>query len=162
MKLQTSCSFHLLFSQPNEVAQAVACLMGFLGDQGVRDEKFREEFQTAATEAIKDGLKRCHAGLPDRFVEIKLRINSIEVQLEIVSPSCPDAPSGRQPSSKDSPATSSLSAEDRRIATGDVQRDGMDVVVLKKSLGELTWSYEPGLREKSLITIAGDDFAAEG
>jgi hypothetical protein len=96
MKLQTSCSFHLLFSQPNEVAQAVACLMGFLGDQGVRDEKFREEFQTAATEAIKDGLKRCHAGLPDRFVEIKLRINSIEVQLEIVSPSCPGASSGRR------------------------------------------------------------------
>jgi hypothetical protein len=147
MKLQTSCSLHLLFSQPNELAQAVACLMRFLGDQGVRDGKFCEEFQAAAIEAIQGGLKHCHAGLRDRFVEIKLRINSVEVQLEIVSPSCPDASSGRPPSANASPATSSLAAEERRIATGDVQRDGMDVVVLKKSLGELTWSYEPGVRE---------------
>ena len=57
MKLQTSCSFHLITSQPTDVSEAVTCLTGFLGDQGVHDRKFLDEFQLAATEAINNAIE---------------------------------------------------------------------------------------------------------
>jgi hypothetical protein len=86
MKLQTSCSLHLIFSQPADVSEAVTRLTGFLADQGVHDQKFLNEFQVAATKAIHAAMEEGCAGKGDRFVEIALTINSVEVQLEIVEP----------------------------------------------------------------------------
>ena len=101
MKLQTSCSLHLTISQPTDVSEAVTCLIGFLGDQGVRDQKFLDEFQLAATEAINNAIEHWCAGPGDRFAEITLKVNSVEVQLEIVAPSNLEGWSGKAPLPED-------------------------------------------------------------
>jgi anti-sigma regulatory factor (Ser/Thr protein kinase) len=69
MKLQTSSSLHLIYSQPTEVSDAVTRLIGFLRDQGVHDQKFLDEFQHAAAEAINNAVEHGCAGPGDRFAE---------------------------------------------------------------------------------------------
>ena len=62
MKLQTSCSLHLIFSQPANVSESVTRLIGFLEDQGVHDQKFLNEFQVAATKAVNTAIEESSAG----------------------------------------------------------------------------------------------------
>jgi sigma-B regulation protein RsbU (phosphoserine phosphatase) len=125
--------------------------MGFLGDQALRDRKFLDEFQNAATEAITDAIERGCVGPGDRFVEITLTVNSLEVQLEIVNPSDLEGWNSEGP-----PLTSSLSDGKSPIAMQDVPRAGMRVSILRKSLGKLTWDYEPGLQERLLNSMTDE------
>ncbi|MGA7216199.1 MAG: GAF domain-containing SpoIIE family protein phosphatase, partial [Terrimicrobiaceae bacterium] len=136
MKFQTSCSLHLIFSQSADVSEAVTRLIGFLGDQGVHDQKFLDEFQVAATEAIRNAIEGC--SVPgDRFAEITLTVNSLEVQLEIAD---------SNPGESDDNA---LSASGMEYAP----REEIRFRVLRKSLGTLSWNYEPGFRERLLNSM---------
>ena len=152
MKPQTSCSLHLIFSQPTDVSEGVTCLIGFLGDQGVEDQKFLDEFQRAATEAINNAIGQSCAGPLDRFVEITLTVNSLEVQLEITAPSSLEGGSGKTLLTEDSRLDGkSLIEQSTTGMEGD--RDGMDVFILRKSLGELSWNYEPGFQGRLLNSM---------
>ncbi len=153
MKLQTSCSFHLITSQATDVSEAVTCLTGFLGDQGVHDQKFLDEFQLAATEAINNAIEHWRAGPGDRFAEITLTLNSVEVQLEIVAPSNLEGRSGKAPLPEDSLADGAFSMEQGTTSMEDGNRDGMHVLILRKSLGQLSWNYEPGFQERLLNSM---------
>jgi sigma-B regulation protein RsbU (phosphoserine phosphatase) len=152
MKLQTSCSFHLVTSQPTDVSEAVTCLTGFLGDQGVHDRKFLDEFQLAATEAINNAIEHWCAAPVDRFAEITLTVNSVEVQLEIVAPSNLEGRSDKAPLPQDSLAEGP-SMEQWTTSMEDVHRDGMHVLILRKSLGQFSWNYEPGFQERLLNSM---------
>ena len=156
MKLQTSCSLHLIFSQPTDVSEAVARLIGFLADQGVHDQKFIDEFQRAATKAISAAIEQGCAGTGDRFVEIALTVNSVEVQLEIVEPLNLEGFSG-EALLPESPLTSGgrerSSIEQMATGSEDINRDGMRVLILRKSLGTLSWNYEPGSQERLLNSM---------
>ena len=92
MKFQTSCSLHLVFSQPADVFGSVTRLIEFLGDQGVHDQKFLDEFQVSATETINSAIEGCLPG--DRFTEITLSVNSLELQLEVAT-SSPEGLNGK-------------------------------------------------------------------
>jgi len=154
MKLQTSCSLHLIFSEPADISEVAMCLIGFLGDQGVHDQKFLDEFEPAATEAINDAIEHGCTGPGDRFAEVTLTVNSVEVQLEIVAPSNLEGRSGKAPLPEDSLADGGFSMEQVTTSMEDVHRDGMHVLILRKSLGQLSWNYEPGFQERLLNSMS--------
>ena len=154
MKLQTSCSLHLIFSQPAHVSEAVTRLTGFLADQGVHDQKFLNEFQVAATKAINAAMEEGRAGKGDRFVEIALTINSVEVQLEIVEPLEPEELSAKVLLPEDSREEEGRERSSMgQTESGDTRPDGMRVLILKKSLGAVSWNYEPGSQERLLNSM---------
>jgi hypothetical protein len=87
MTFQTPCSLHLVFSQPADVAGSVTRLTEFLGDQEV-------PAQVSASGIINNVIEDC---LPcDRFTEITLRVDSLELRLEIAT-SSPKGCDGRIP-----------------------------------------------------------------
>jgi hypothetical protein len=153
MKLQTSCSLHLIFSQPADVPTVVSSLVGFLWDQGVDDQKFLAEFRGAAAGAVNCAIE-CWSGEPDeKFANITLTINSVEVRLEIVAPSDPEEQDGK------TLLTDQASREflQEQVTTGmalDVDRDGMHVIILRKSLGQLSWNYKPEFQERLLASCS--------
>jgi serine phosphatase RsbU (regulator of sigma subunit) len=153
MNLQTSCSFHLIISQPTDVSEAVTYLIGFLGDQGVHDQKFLDEFQPAATEAINNVIEHWRAGPGDRFADITLTVNSVEVQLEIVAPSNLEGGSGKAPLPENPLAGGRFLMQQVTTGIEDAHRDGMRVLILRKSLGQLSWNYEPGSQERLLNSM---------
>ena len=156
MKLQTSCSLRLIFSQPTNVSEAVKRLIGFLVDQGVSDQKFLDEFQLAATEAIENAVEHGCAGPGDRFVEIALTVSSVEVQLEIVDPLKLEGWSGKELSTEDPLANLGRRRpliEQMTTGSEDIRRDGMHVLILRKSFGPLSWNYEPGSQERLLNSM---------
>ena len=156
MKLQTSCSLHVIFSQPTDISEAVTRLIGFLVDQGVHDQKFLYEFQLAATEAINSAIEHGCARPGDRFVEIALTVNSVEVQLKIVDPLNLEGWSGKALLSEDPLANGERGRSPiEQTTTGreDIRRDGMHVLILRKSLGPLSWNYEPGSQEQLLNSM---------
>jgi len=130
------------------------CLMGFLGDQGVHDQKFLDEFEPAATEAINDAIEHGCTGPGDRFAEVTLTVNSVEVQLEIVNPSDLEGWSGEAPLLEDPLADGNSLVG--RMTTGmkEVRRDGIHILTLRKSLGQLSWNYEPGFQERLLNSMS--------
>ncbi|MGA7393539.1 MAG: GAF domain-containing SpoIIE family protein phosphatase [Terrimicrobiaceae bacterium] len=154
MKLQTSCSLHLVLSQPTEISKAVASLIGFLGDQGMHDPAFVDEFRRAAAGAITDAIERGCAGEGDRFVEITLTFNSLEVHLEIVNPSNLKSWNSEGTASERSPDVGESSVAEKETGSEDNPRQGMRVSVLRKGLGSLTWGYEPGFQERLLNSMA--------
>ena len=156
MKLQTSCSLHLIFSQPTDVSEAVTRLAGFLADQGVHDQKFLNEFQVAATKAINAAIEGGCGGKGDRFVEIALRINSVEVRLEIVEPLEPEELSGKAllpEDSREKEGRERSSIGPMTSESDDTRPDGMRVLILRKSLGTVAWNYEPGSQERLLNSM---------
>ena len=118
MKLQTSCSLHLVLSQPTEISEAVASLIGFLGDQGMHDPAFVDEFRRAAAGAITDAIERGCAGEGDRFVEVTLTFNSLEVHLEIVNPSNLENWSSEGTASERSPGVAESSVAEKATGSG--------------------------------------------
>jgi phosphoserine phosphatase RsbU/P len=156
MKLQTSCSLHLVLSQPTDTSEAVASLIGFLGDQGMHDPAFLDEFRRAATEAIDDAIERGCAGEAERFVEITLTLNSLEVQLEIVNPSDLEDWSSEGTLAERSPDAGKSPLVQMTAGMDEHPRQGMRVSVLRKSLGKVTWGYEPGFQERLLNSMADE------
>ena len=156
MKLQTSCSLHLVLSQPADISEAVASLIGFLGDQGVQDPAFLDEFRRAAAGAITDAIERGCAGQGDRFVEVTVTLNSLEVQLEIVNPSNLDDWGSDGALAGRSPGVAESSLAQMAAGTEENPRHGMRVSVLRKDLGRLTWGYEPGFQERLLNSMADE------
>ncbi|HEY5707574.1 MAG TPA: SpoIIE family protein phosphatase [Terrimicrobiaceae bacterium] len=153
MKLQTSSSLHLIFSQPAEISDAVTRLIGFLRDQGVHDHKFLSEFQYAAADAINKAIKHGSAVPCDQFADVTLTVNSVEVQLEIVNPSSPEEWNGGASLPRHPEAEGNSSIGEATIGMDAVHRDGMHVLILKKALGGLSWSYEPGFQERLLNSM---------
>ncbi len=156
MKLQTSCSLHLIFSQPANVSESVARLIGFLEDQGVHDQKFLDEFQVAATKAVNTAIEESSAANRDRFAEISLTINSVEVQLEIVEPLEPEELSGKAllpEGSREAEGRERSPIQPETAGSDDTRPDAMRVLILRKSLGTVPWNYQPGSQERLLNSM---------
>jgi sigma-B regulation protein RsbU (phosphoserine phosphatase) len=125
-------------------------------DQGVHDQKFLDEFQLAATKAINTAIEEGCAGTGDRFVEIALTVNSVEVQLEIVEPFDLEELSGKAllpAESRENGRRERSWNEQMTTQSEDTRRDGMRVLILRKSLGTLSWNYEPGSQERLLNSM---------
>lgn len=156
MKLDLSCSMQVGEPCLTDVAAITSLLLGFLRDHGVCDSQFLFEFDLAVTEGLNNAIEHGCLAADDPRVTLEIFLSSSAVTIFIGDPSSfqgwGKANSLPENSLAEGGRGRFLIEQFADDCSHEI-RDGMHFLVLKKSFGNLPWTYEPGSQERVLSAM---------
>ena len=151
MNLEISSVLRVRDPRLEDVSEVVGRLIGFLRDQNVNGQKFLEEFELAAAEAINNAIEHGCAASEQKFLAAEVIVKPGEVELNITDPSAFPGWTGEATLPDDPLAEGGRGRFLMEQMTTKLEhrlRDGHHVLVMRKAFAPgTTWEYEPGQSE---------------
>ncbi|MCS7009224.1 MAG: ATP-binding protein, partial [Chthoniobacterales bacterium] len=137
-----------------DVSRVVVKLTGFLRDHGVLEQKFLNDFELAAAEAINNAVEHGCAGSLEPYFEVRLCLAPEFVELEVEDPS-QFSGGDKTPGLPEDPLAEGGRGFFLLSKTADEVEHRLEkgkhvLVVRKKFLPRGGWNYEPGKSEQTL------------
>ena len=158
MNLEISNVLYVRDPKIEDVSKVVGMLIGFLRDQNVSSEKFLDEFELAATEALNNAIEHGCAVSEEKFLNAEIIIKPTEVEMSVTDPSAFPGWTGTASLPEDPLAEGGRGRFLMEQMTTKLEhrlRDGRHVLLMRKAFDAGTrWEYEPGKSEEILSSMA--------
>ena len=158
MNLEISNVLYVRDPKIEDVSKVIGMLIGFLRDQNVTGQKFLDEFELAATEALNNAIEHGCAAAEKKFLTAEVVIKPGEVELSITDPSSFRGWTGKARLPDDPLAESGRGRFLMEQMTTTVEHkllDGHHVLMLRKAFEAGTaWEYEPGKSEEMINSMS--------